>query len=131
MYFFFTNEVNLSEWCCSLERLSCLFGCIDSTTDKNLKKINRCDCRSGNNNIIGNNKYKNWPGSQFKKFVFLLFPLKSNTYNVYVFHQWRWRVYTYRYSLFLYMAFPLIITLFIIHITCTPCKRLFIRNFLH
>lgn len=32
---------------------------------------------------------------------------------------------------FLYMAFPLIITLFINHITCMPCKRPFILNFLH
>lgn len=92
----------------------------------------RCDCTSGNNDIRGNNKYKSWPRSQFKKLVFLLFPLKSNTDNemfiiMLLFAQRIWRgsssnnecihVQTWCIIIFLYMAFPLSITLFIIHIT--------------
>lgn len=58
---FFSYEVTSSEWCCPLQRLSYLFGCIYNTTGKTI----RCDCRSGNN------KYKCWPaGSQVKKLIF-------------------------------------------------------------
>lgn len=59
--YFFSYEVTSSEWCCPLQRLSYLFGCIYNTTGKTI----RCDCRSGNN------KYKCWPaGSQVKKLIF-------------------------------------------------------------
>lgn len=61
LLFFFSYEVTSSEWCCPLQRLSYLFGCIYNTTGKTI----RCDCRSGNN------KYKCWPaGSQVKKLIF-------------------------------------------------------------